>query len=500
MPEKAVLYELIVETASEGIWIKNADHITTFVNEKMATILGYSIDELMGKRFEEFVHPDDIPEMEKRHKERLEGNTSGYEIRLIKNDGSTIWTNINGSPLMNEGEFIGSLGMVADITQLKQREFQREENERRYRSLFEDSPVPTWEEDFSEVKNYLDQLKSKGIRDIRAYFESNQLALIACARLMRVTDVNDAVLNLNKAPDKEFMIKNYRSLASRRSAEYAIRQFEAIANGDKSCEFDAELSTFENTTIHVHLKWTVVKGYEDSYGKVYLTTTDVTDRILAENERLRNSNLQKELLLKEIHHRVKNNLQIITSLLRLQSNSIDDEKIKSLFDVSLNRINSMALVHDLLYKAEDLSKINFGVYIEKLLESLVESLVRPDFEINTEVDIDAVEFNISTSILLGLLVNELMTNSIKHAFNGADRGRIYIRLIAEPGEFYLLEIGDDGSGFDLEEDFELLDSLGLQLIHNLVDQLNGKIEKMEERDGAHFHIRFRELLPESVEA
>lgn len=492
LPEKGVLYEMIVETANEGIWIKNEDHITTFVNETMASMLGYSADEMLGKTFKEFVFEEDLPEMEKRHAERMSGLSSGYELRLKKKSGDVIWTYINASPLQKDGLFFGSLGMVSDINDHKIKEFEHEENYRRYRSLFEDSPVPTWEEDFSGVKKFIDRLKAEGVKDIRAHFESNQRDLINCARLMVVQDVNDAVLKLNDAPNKEYMIKHYRSLATRRSAEYAIRQFEAIANGQKSCEFDAELRTFDENEVHVHLKWTVVKGYEDTYEKVYLTTTDVTERILAENERLRSSNLQKELLLKEIHHRVKNNLQIITSLLRLQSNTIEDPAIQELYEMSLHRINSMAFVHDLLYKAKDLSRIEFDVYLERLLESVVSSLQCLKCDIEYDLDVDRVELSISKSILLGLLINEIVTNSIKHGLSGQAKGKIYLRLTSDEVD-YTLEIGDNGSGFEMVDDIESIESLGLQLIYNLADQLNGSIEKVEKERGTHFRIQFQEI-------
>lgn len=493
LPEKNVLYEMIVETANEGIWIKNADHLTTFVNLKMAEMLGFDMLELLGRPFHEFVFEEDLEIMHLRHKERLSGITSGYDIRLIKKDGGFIWTHINASPLMDNGVYFGSLGMVTDITEYKEKESEREENERRYRSLFEDSPVPTWDEDFSRVKKYLDKLKEEGVEDIRSYFENNPEKIEECSGLMIVNDINEAVVRLNEAPDKKYMLENFRSLINRRSAEYAIRQFVAIANGEDTCEFDAELNTFSHKKVHIHFKWKVVKGYEDTYERVYLTTSDVTERILAENERLRSSNLQKELLLKEIHHRVKNNLQIITSLLRLQSNSIDDERITELLDTSLNRINSMALVHDLLYRSSDLSKISFEDYLERLLKSILDSFERPERTVVLDIQADGFEFNISTSILLGLLINELVTNSLKHGFSNQNSGKVYLKIEKTGENSYSIDYGDNGKGFEMVEDVDKIDSLGLSLIHNLVDQLNGSISKMEEKEGAHFNIQFQEL-------
>ena len=363
--------------------------------------------------------------------------------------------------------------------------------------MFEDSPVPIWDEDFSQVKKFIDTLKSNGIKDIRSYFESNIAAVNECAALLKVNDINQAVVDLNQAPSKAYMLNNFTALIDDRSTEYAINQFDAIAKGEKSCEFNAELKTFNDTIVHVHLKWTVVKGYEETYEKVYLSTTDLTDRIKAENTNLKKSNLQKELLLKEIHHRVKNNLQIITSLLKLQSNSITNPDTIELFELSLHRINSMALVHDLLYRSEDFSQIDYGKYLETLAEPLIESMKRPSTKIDLDIDAKNISLNINTSIPLGLLINEIITNSLKHGFTETPKGSIYIRLEANEYPQFKLEIGDDGSGFHESEDFENAETLGLLSISSLVDQLNGEIKQLPKEQGTHYRICFQELTQNS---
>lgn len=485
------LYRLIVETANEGVWIKDNDHATTFVNQQMASMLGYTPKDMIGRSYFDFVRPEDHKTVRKKHVTRIEGNSERYEFCFVHKDGSEVWTLINASPLVNDGQFIGSVGMISDITEQKLKEKERQENERRYQSLFENSPIPTWEEDFSQVKLYIDNLKSQGITDLRQYFKKNKDALYECGQLMIVNDINQAVVELNHAPSKKFMLSNFKNLVDSRSMEYAIRQFEAIANGDTSCEFDAELKTFTDEIIHIHLKWTVVKGYENNYKKVYLTTTDLTDRIVAENERLKLSNFQKETLLKEIHHRVKNNLQIIMSLLRLQSNSIEDPEVIKLFELSLHRINAMALVHELLYRSKNFSKINFKVYLNQLLKSLVETMCMPECKLLVDIKAKDIELNINTSISLSLLINEIVTNSIKYGFKGKHEGQIYIHLQQVEGRNYRLEIGDNGSGFELKEDLDSIESLGLQLIFSLTDQLDGQIKKMD-KPGTHYVLEFEE--------
>lgn len=456
-------------------------------------MLGESEQELIGRHFSEFTYPEDEDWIQAMHDRRMSGNTDGYELRLRNKKGNTVWAFVNASPLMEDGKYLGSLGMLSNITPHKLKEKKRLEQERRYKSLFEDSPVPIWDEDFSRVKEYIDQLKEKGITNIREYFENNLEAVVECSALLVVNDVNQAVVDLNEAPSKEFMLQNFTKLIDAKSTEYAINQFVAIGNGDKSCEFDAELRTFNNNVVHVHLKWTVVKGYEDTYEKVYLSTTDLTDRIVAENTTLKKSNEQKELLLKEIHHRVKNNLQIITSLLKLQANSLDDAKTIELFELSLHRINSMALVHDLLYRSEDFSQIDYGKYLEMLVTPLIDSMKRPDAEIYLLVNADNISLNINTSIPLGLLINEIVTNSLKHGLKGREKGEIYIRIENDEGGNFKMRIGDDGHGYPQDVNIEDAETLGLQLITSLGEQLMGDIIRYHDAPGTHYCLTFKEL-------
>jgi len=459
----------------------------------MAEMLGDSEENIIGRHFKDFTFPEDEITIEMMHGRREDGNSDGYELRLRNKQGEAVWAFVNASPLMKEGEYLGSLGMLSNITVHKQKEQKRIEQERRYRSLFEDSPVPIWDEDFSQVKKYMDGLKEKGITDFRKYFNDNVDAVIECSALLKVNDVNKAVVDLNEAPNKAYLLDNFTKLIDSNSAEYAINQFEAIAKGEKSCEFDAELRTFNDNVVHVHMKWTVVKGYEENYEKVYLSTTDLTDRIVAENANLRKSNDQKELLLKEIHHRVKNNLQIITSLLKLQANSVEDQATMELFELSLHRINSMALVHDLLYRSEDFSRINYGLYLETLVTPLMESMTQVNADIELEINADNISLNINTSIPLGLLINEIITNSMKHGLKGKEKGKIYIFITKEDTGDFCLAIGDNGKGFARDVDIEEADSLGLQLITSLGDQLMGEIVRQHDEPGTHYRLIFKEL-------
>jgi PAS domain S-box-containing protein len=205
-------------------------------------------------------------------------------------------------------------------------------------------------------------------------------------------------------------------------------------------------------------------------------------------EKIKSSLKEKDVLLKEIHHRVKNNMQIISSLLRLQSKEIQDEVTKKIFSVSQNRIRSIALIHETLYQSEDLGRIDFTRYVYKLATHLI-SMYRPEGQ-GIELNLEAknVILDINKAIPCGLIINELVSNALKHAFPGNRAGKIHIILESKDGG-YKLQIRDTGVGFPEAIDFMETESLGLQIVNDLVKQLEGKIQ-LKRKGGTIFHITF----------
>lgn len=209
----------------------------------------------------------------------------------------------------------------------------------------------------------------------------------------------------------------------------------------------------------------------------------------AEKE-LKDSLDEKEILVKEIHHRVKNNLMIISSLLNLQSHYITDEKALNIFKESQNRAKSMALIHERLYRTDSMRRIDFDDYIHTLATDLFHTY-RLGPGINLTLDLEPVKLDVNSAIPLGLIVNELVTNSLKYAFpEGMGELSIKFRSLNKGDEFELV-ISDNGVGFPSDLDFRKVDSLGLQLVSNLTSQLNGTID-LENTHGTRFTIRFKE--------
>jgi PAS domain S-box-containing protein len=217
---------------------------------------------------------------------------------------------------------------------------------------------------------------------------------------------------------------------------------------------------------------------------------DITEKKHAE-EQVKISLREKDFLLKEIHHRVKNNLQVISSLLSLQSGYIRDGEILELFRESQNRVRSMALIHEKLYQSQDLGQIDFGEYVLNLVSMLFHSYRTHSGSVKLETRIDPVFLNIDTAIPVGLLINELVSNSLKYAFPAGRSGTIFIELRAEANQQFTLCFRDDGIGVPEEFDLDKTGTLGLRLVKILTSQIGGELA-FHRNGGTQFVITFRE--------
>lgn len=235
---------------------------------------------------------------------------------------------------------------------------------------------------------------------------------------------------------------------------------------------------------------------------------NITDRKLAEKElrkahddlevrvqertaELQDSLNEKEILLREIHHRVKNNMQVISGLLMLQEEFSNDGKFIEMIKESQNRIASMALIHEKLYRSESLSKIDFKEYVDDLISSLFESYGVTENKVKLKVTVESISIGIDAAIPCGLIINELVSNSLKHAFPGDKNGEIEISMSSTGNDMIELLVRDNGIGIPEGIDFRKTESLGLHIVNILVEnQLHGEIT-MNRNKGTEFRIRFR---------
>ena len=269
------------------------------------------------------------------------------------------------------------------------------------------------------------------------------------------------------------MIENIRSLAN--SAE-------AIGKGDYGTPVN-------------------VRGPQDALGLALarmkenlkaarLRDDEQTRALQSEKEKLEQANERISVLIKEMHHRVKNNLQVIASLLRLQAASFTDERLQQAFDQSQSRVTSMALIHEKLYKGDELASVDVGLYIQELFAELI-ALNDVNERIRPKTDIDpGLTLGLNTMVPLGLLLNELITNSFKHAFTDRNEGLITLSLHRTPDGSFDLRYGDDGRGIPLDKIQSDGSTLGVSLIESLVEQMNGRMTVEGSTSGTKYHIRF----------
>jgi PAS domain S-box-containing protein len=253
--------------------------------------------------------------------------------------------------------------------------------------------------------------------------------------------------------------------------------------GELECLYDTESNTR-------WLQWNF-RAIFDRRGQVsefQAVGRDITE-LKRNEEQIKASLKEKDALLKEIHHRVKNNLQIISSILSLQEAKVDDMANREILRDSRDRIRSMALIHEKLYGSHNLSSIDFSEYIASLLSHLSSSYGGNSGRIAVRTDIESLSLNIDVAIPLGLMMNEIVTNSFKHAFPGEAPGEIFVELHKVKDEKYLLAIGDNGVGMPADFDIERTSSLGLQLVQALSQQINSQVT-IEHEKGTVFKIAF----------
>jgi two-component sensor histidine kinase/CheY-like chemotaxis protein len=207
-------------------------------------------------------------------------------------------------------------------------------------------------------------------------------------------------------------------------------------------------------------------------------------------EELKSSIYERDVLIKETHHRVKNNMQVIHSLLNLQTHYAENVEAVNVLKESQNRVKSMGMIHEKLYNSTDSSKINFSDYVDSLTSDLLTSYKLSE-KIAPVIEIGDLELNLETAILCGLIINELISNSLKYAFPNTENGKVFVSLNLVDNKYELI-ISDNGIGFPENMDFRNTETLGLQLVNNITDQLDGTIE-LDRSLGTKFTIKFDNL-------
>jgi len=432
-----------------------------FANAEFVRQSGYTLEEfnnLTDKQLNDLIHPEDrdtvLKEYDKWAKEGCPG-VKHITYRLTNKSGNLLWLDTyHYADYDSTGKIYAINQIYIDVTEQKKSEHALKLSEEKFRSVADTA--------HAVIFIYQD--------DKFVYGNSNAEVLTGYS-----------LEELYKMNFWEIIHPDYREEATRRG--------KARQQGDNN------LSRYEMKIVckDGNEKWVDFSASLFEYNgrlAVLGTAIDITERKKAE-EALKGSLIEKEILLKEIHHRVKNNLQIVSSLLKLQSTYIKDKDSLGLFKESQNRVQSMALIHQKLYQARDLTNINFCEYAGNLISYLLQTFgITPDF-VEISIQPDKVYMSIDNAIPAGLIINELVTNSIKHGFPDNSRGKIDINTsYNELTENYTLIVHDNGVGISEEIDINNSPSFGLKLVTTLADQMKGCIEVIRE-NGTKFIVTMK---------
>lgn len=329
--------------------------------------------------------------------------------------------------------------------------------------------------------------------------ERSASILNATTDVVAIMDLSGHLLYLNRAGRERLGASENEDLSSLTLLSYQPKWVHAmvrkegvpVAMLEGSWQAESALLAADRSEIPVSQ---LILSHKSPSGSIEFLSTiirDISDQKEAE-QKIKASLAEKEVLLKEIHHRVKNNMQIISSLLQLQSTYISDPTTTLIFEESCDRIKSMSLLHEKLYQSHNLANVDFPEYLRSLVAMVFSAHRLGQQRIESQIHVDPVSFNVDTAIPVGLIVNELLTNSLKYAFAGRGEGEIAVELRRTSDERYTLSVRDNGIGMPKDMAFAKANSLGLRLVRILTKQIHGEIE-CSNGTGTEFRIHFSKI-------
>ncbi len=450
-------YRSLIERTSDVIAVLDETGVILYGSPSVEKVLGFKPQELIGANCRELIHPSDLENSRRAFSSSMvqpEITDERIQIRIRHKNNSWRYLEAVGSAGKDRHDRTALIVNLRDITDRKAAEDALMTSEQRFRDISE------------AVGEYIFEIDLDG----------------------RFTFTSDRIVDLSGLTPDEIRGRNLYDFVLPSERERVRKIF--VGKISHASGFrDVEMAFVGKTKETV---WLNVAGVPIFDARGVLTgcrgaALDITARKMAE-EKIKASLREKEVLLKEIHHRVKNNLQVISSLLKLQSSYFKESRIKEAFNESQGRIKTIALVHQKLYQSGDMSKIDFESYARDLSRDIFRAYGVDSDKIRLETEMSRSFLDIDTAMPCGLIISELLSNSLKYAFVDRKRGKVTLNLAEKNGRF-ILKVGDDGTGLPDSINFRDTRSLGLQLVNTLVEQLEGTIE-LEKSAGTRFVITF----------
>ncbi|WP_017293377.1 PAS domain S-box protein [Geminocystis herdmanii] len=420
----SVAIDLLTIANTEGNFLR--------LNRQWEKTLGYSLEELKGCTFFDYIHPEDL---EKTHDAlstlKNQNIVTNFVNRYRCHNGSYRWIEWNCFPV-NDLIYAGA----RDITDRLNSEHILRQYERIVSATSDAMALVN--------KDYTYQIVNQKYLDLHGKFYSEVVN-------HHIKDILEPEVYVNVVP-----------------------KVEACLSGE-TIQFEIWDDREQSNPQYLSVTYSPCLDADYSISGIVVSIRNIT-KLKQIEQKIEKSLQEKEVLLKEIHHRVKNNLQVINSLLNLQSRSIEDKNIRLKFKESQTRIQSMALIHEHLYQSNNLSKIDLSIYIKELVNVLFSSYQINTLSIKVEMNIEQNLFlDIDSAVPCGLIINELITNVLKYAFEDHQKGKLLIEINTDNDENLVITIKDNGKGLPPELDWEKTTTLGLRLVKNLTNQLRGNI-------------------------
>lgn len=435
-------YKHILDTALDGFWTTDMSGRLLEVNHSYCQMSGYTRDELLQMNVRTLEAAEDPDDTRKHIEKVIASGSDRFTSKHLRKDGTTFDVEVGAQYITSKENpiFVAFIKDISERIRSGKKLIDSENTLRRAQSV---AKVGSWRLDVHQnVLEWSSETYSifSIPDDVSMTFET----FLACVH----------------PDDQEYVNKSWN--AALKGAPYNIEHRIRVNGNIKWVQERAELE--------IDTEGMLLRGIG--------TVQDITERKYAE-EKLNSALQEKEILLKEIHHRVKNNLQIVSGLLYLQSQQLTDEKTIGMFAESLNRIKAMGLLHEFLYQSEDVKNIDFKSYLHELISVLKASYLEKNAKIAIELSIKgSIEFE--KALYCGLIINELVSNALKYAFKGSQDGKVAIQFEKQNNE-YCLTISDNGSGIPVIDTVLRGKTLGLKIVGTLTQQLEGTINYTTDR-------------------
>jgi PAS domain S-box-containing protein len=466
----------LLDQGSNAIYVTEASSGQfVYVNQKAAEMTGYNREDLLGQHISTLDNNlDPTMDWQDLVDAMREYPSFTIESEHIHRDGSTFPVEVDNDYIELENETY----VLAIVRNLSERISKREkivDYYDYYHELFKYSPVALIELDASEAVEFLLDVSETENVSPETVFDMNSDYYWDIYSRCDFLDVNEATLELFEVSTTEELLANLPEIHTPQMKQKFQESFLKMIDGNMRNQVEIQIKTLTGEERYILFDYMVPPSSQEDFSRVFISMADITPRREIEKE-LEESLETKSTLLQEIHHRVKNNMQIVASLLNTQARDVESEEAMEAFDKSIQRVRTMAIIHEKLYDVDQLGKLNFESFIEDLCKSLVDFHKNRITNYSLEVRLEPVELDLDSAISCGLILNELVSNSYQHALDEIEEGKLDILFESLNDNKIQLTVSDNGPGFSLEESSDETSSVGLSILKSLVEyELNGTL-------------------------